>query len=298
MRKASKPKKSVKKKTLTPQVGIDIICGRAGGKHAKAAGNQAFRRLVFDRRHYYENADKRNKMMISDEVVQAMHLEGRRFLILNGSVWQELSLKQATEKTSQTFRDFRTKPTAVMAMMEGGGGSKYGGGSGGGDHSSLSASLPPTKGSSTLRKKEENVPLQFYGPPKHILFSPSKTKQTPTKEVTENHQRYPSLPPPVNEENEFRWLYTAGYTPPRNLVNTKRSSITPSPTTTTTKTPNLKKKRRRSRAVSPKTVLEQIAMEDKLATTVPENVKHITIDIEWGESLWSQYYGPTPTKLN
>ena len=91
---------------------IIILCGRCSGRHVTSEGNNYFRELVFSTRKRYAEAEKRTKGLISREIVDHILNEKKgKFLKLNTSTgrWEVLPYKKCVEKTSQTFRDFKSK---------------------------------------------------------------------------------------------------------------------------------------------------------------------------------------------
>jgi hypothetical protein len=89
----------------------DIICGRGCGRHSKAEGNLAFREMVLSMRDQYDKAERTIKAKISRRVVDHFRKDNHRFMNFDPvtKCWTELSYKKSIEKTSQTFRDIRSK---------------------------------------------------------------------------------------------------------------------------------------------------------------------------------------------
>jgi hypothetical protein len=89
----------------------DIICGRGCGRHSKAKGNLAFREMVLSMRDQYDKAERTKKANISKRVVDQFRKDKNRFMSFDPvtKCWTEMSYKKSIEKTSQTFRDIRSK---------------------------------------------------------------------------------------------------------------------------------------------------------------------------------------------
>jgi hypothetical protein len=93
----------------------DVICGRGCGRHSKAEGNRKFHELVKSMQDVYDSAPKKRKSAISKTVVDRVRSQKGRFIYKHPRTqrWAELSYKKSIEKTSQTFRDYRTKDWSV-----------------------------------------------------------------------------------------------------------------------------------------------------------------------------------------
>ena len=118
----SKKKRKASCAAVEPPREIDIVCGRGCGRFARSPGNVAYRQLVDFSRWRYEEAEKHSKLDISRRIVQDIKAQPGipRFLMENPTTraWEELSYKKSVEKTSQTFRDLRTKPMVVHTPEE------------------------------------------------------------------------------------------------------------------------------------------------------------------------------------
>ena len=92
---------------------IDIVCGRGCGHYARAPGNVSYRRLVGLSLSRYEKARKYSKVEISREIVQVIKAQQGtpRFLMENPTtkVWEEISYTKSVAKTSQAFRNARSR---------------------------------------------------------------------------------------------------------------------------------------------------------------------------------------------
>lgn len=82
----------------------DVLCGR-GGATNNHEGNRAFRSIVASHQREYLSAKKKEKAAIARRIVSIVQDNGGRFLRKNGSTWEEVSDKKATEKTSQALRE-------------------------------------------------------------------------------------------------------------------------------------------------------------------------------------------------
>jgi hypothetical protein len=92
---------------------IDIVCGRGCSRFTKAAGNVAFRRLIERSFPRYEAGNMCAREKINREIVELVKAQpgAPRFLKMNPTtrVWEELSFRKSAERTSQAFRDFRSR---------------------------------------------------------------------------------------------------------------------------------------------------------------------------------------------
>lgn len=108
-RKKSKSANTVRE----PPREIDIVCGRGCGHYARAPGNVSYRRLVGLSLSRYEKARKYSKVEISREIVQVIKAQQGtpRFLMENPTtkVWEEISYTKSVAKTSQAFRNARSR---------------------------------------------------------------------------------------------------------------------------------------------------------------------------------------------
>ena len=102
---------------------IDIVCGRGCSRFTKAPGNVAFRLLIERCFPSYEAGNMCVREIINREIVELVKAQSGapRFLKKNPTtrVWEELSLKKSAERTSQAFRDFRSKQEARQAIRDG-----------------------------------------------------------------------------------------------------------------------------------------------------------------------------------
>jgi hypothetical protein len=88
---------------------VDVLCGR-GGKVNKHPGNIIFRRVVAYNKPYYQSVHKRNRILVSQSIVQAIIKHGGRFLIMGQrgkKTWVPIDFKKAVQKTSQALREFQ-----------------------------------------------------------------------------------------------------------------------------------------------------------------------------------------------
>jgi hypothetical protein len=88
---------------------VDVLCGR-GGKVNKHPGNVIFRRVVAFNKPYYQTVHKRNRILVSQSIVQAIINHGGRFLIMGQrgkKNWVPIDFKKAVQKTSQALREFK-----------------------------------------------------------------------------------------------------------------------------------------------------------------------------------------------
>lgn len=93
----------------------DVLCGR-GGLANKHSGNRVYRRLVEAKKQLYQRlADKKDRNMLVDSIILAVHSIGARFLKYHDDTdsWYEIDYKEAFTKTSQAFRepDRKQKPS-------------------------------------------------------------------------------------------------------------------------------------------------------------------------------------------
>jgi hypothetical protein len=90
---------------------IDVLCGR-GGKVNQHPGNIIFRRVVAHNKAYYQSVHKRNRILVSQSIVQAILNYGGQFLtqIARTNVWMPVDFKKAVQKTSQALREFKREP--------------------------------------------------------------------------------------------------------------------------------------------------------------------------------------------
>lgn len=84
----------------------DVLCGR-GVTTNRHPGNESFRALVNCNKELYVSSTKKNKMMISRSIVEAVRNKPGRFLEKDAvtKLWMDIGDKKAIEKTSQALRD-------------------------------------------------------------------------------------------------------------------------------------------------------------------------------------------------
>jgi hypothetical protein len=95
--------------TVTEPKIVDVLCGR-GGKVNNHPGNVIFRRVVAFNKAYYQSVHKRNRILVSQSIVQAIINHGGRFLIMGPKgkkCWIPIDFKKAVQKTSQALREFK-----------------------------------------------------------------------------------------------------------------------------------------------------------------------------------------------
>mmetsp|Transcript_10894 Transcript_10894/g.30139 ORF Transcript_10894/g.30139 Transcript_10894/m.30139 type:complete len:594 (+) Transcript_10894:517-2298(+) len=99
----------------------DVLCGRGGGNGCSHIGNARFRELVASQREYYSTLTKKQKMILSRQIVNLIRKVGGRFLardhsngVVNGSKglsptgqhhWYDIGLPRSFEKTAQALRE-------------------------------------------------------------------------------------------------------------------------------------------------------------------------------------------------
>lgn len=93
-----------------------VLCGRGGGIN-KHVGNMIYRRIVEYNKAIYRQVPKRQRMLVSQSIVETILKEGGRFLQDQqqkgapknsggaSSVWIEISSRRAVQKTSQALRE-------------------------------------------------------------------------------------------------------------------------------------------------------------------------------------------------
>lgn len=84
----------------------DVLCGR-GGATNNHEGNRRFRAVVAEHQRDYLVARKKDKAAIARQIVKIIQNRGGRFLQKNGTtgLWEPITDKKATEKTSQALRE-------------------------------------------------------------------------------------------------------------------------------------------------------------------------------------------------
>ena len=84
---------------------VDVLCGR-GGLINKHPGNIVYRKIVDHNKPFYQSVQKRNRILVSQSIVQSILNFGGRFLINGkGNVCTEIGYKRAVQKTSQALRE-------------------------------------------------------------------------------------------------------------------------------------------------------------------------------------------------
>jgi hypothetical protein len=88
---------------------VDVLCGR-GGRTNHHTGNIQYLRMKEEIQDRYLAASKEEKTAISQELVDAIHSRGGRFLKLDerSNQWYEIDDRTARKKASQTLREMNT----------------------------------------------------------------------------------------------------------------------------------------------------------------------------------------------
>jgi hypothetical protein len=92
---------------MTGNIGSnDVLCGR-GGATNNHVGNKNFRTIVAEYQKEYLEAKKKEKAVIARRIVARVKEDGGRFLKRDDStsMWVEVPVKKAVEKTSQALRE-------------------------------------------------------------------------------------------------------------------------------------------------------------------------------------------------
>ncbi|VEU42344.1 unnamed protein product [Pseudo-nitzschia multistriata] len=84
----------------------DVLCGR-GGLTNSNIGNKRFRSVVAKYQQEYLHARKNDKKLIARRIITEIKENDGRFLQRSSdpSIWSEISMKKALEKTSQALRE-------------------------------------------------------------------------------------------------------------------------------------------------------------------------------------------------
>jgi hypothetical protein len=86
----------------------DVLCGR-GGFINKHPGNIIYRKVVEYNKATYKQVPKRDRILVSQSIVQTILNRGGRFLISEGgskqNSWKEVDFRKAVQKTSQALRE-------------------------------------------------------------------------------------------------------------------------------------------------------------------------------------------------
>jgi hypothetical protein len=87
---------------------LDVLCGR-GGKVNQHPGNMVYRKVVEYNKPFYQSVHKRNRMLVSQSIVQSILNYGGRFLTSTSKdkSWTTIEFKKAVQKTSQALREFK-----------------------------------------------------------------------------------------------------------------------------------------------------------------------------------------------
>jgi hypothetical protein len=101
---------------------LDVVMGR--GRHNKnKPGNRKVQQALEERYEEYEKADKFEKTVLAECIVNALVADGSRFLVRQGDkkngVWVEVTPEKAREKVSHDFRNLRTERKKTNAMSGG-----------------------------------------------------------------------------------------------------------------------------------------------------------------------------------
>lgn len=95
---------------------MDVLFGR-GKRTINHPGNKWFREMASRMASHYEKCSKVGKTALSNSIVEAMHMEGIRFLspVSNGSKeWIEVKGLALRRKTSQALRDSKKEKQALL----------------------------------------------------------------------------------------------------------------------------------------------------------------------------------------
>ena len=89
----------------------DVLLGRGGGVN-KHIGNIIYRRVVEYNKTVYKQVPKRQRMLVSQSIVQTILNSGGRFLqqqantaVSEAVAWKEIGFRRAVQKTSQALRE-------------------------------------------------------------------------------------------------------------------------------------------------------------------------------------------------
>lgn len=87
--------------------GIIIVLAGRGGLTNQHPGNEWYRRLVRCSRGFYKSCPKHTKLLVAKAIVQSVHNNKGRFLVLDkdNKLWHELDYKKAVDKSSQALRE-------------------------------------------------------------------------------------------------------------------------------------------------------------------------------------------------
>jgi hypothetical protein len=94
----------------------DVLCGRGGGstKH-----NRCFRELIAANKASYSTLTKKQKMLVSKQVVETIHSAGGLFLAKDPvtGLWNDIGMPRSLEKASQALREKGTNYTPNNRMV-------------------------------------------------------------------------------------------------------------------------------------------------------------------------------------
>lgn len=71
----------------------------------KHMGNIIYRRVVEYNKEIYKTVPKRQRIMVSQSIVQGVLKKNGRFLQRVNDTWQEVEFRRAVQKTSQALRE-------------------------------------------------------------------------------------------------------------------------------------------------------------------------------------------------
>lgn len=92
------------KKSVTVPGHLDVLLGR-GRRCQEHVGNMRLRNLVEDCKPVYDNATRKEKTLISQELVESIKKNANHFLKDEDVGWVEVDDQVARLKVSHTFRD-------------------------------------------------------------------------------------------------------------------------------------------------------------------------------------------------
>jgi hypothetical protein len=92
------------KKSVTVPGHLDILLGR-GRRCQEHVGNMRLRILVEDCKPVYDNASRKEKTLLSQEIVESVKKNSHHFLKDEDIGWMEVDDNVARLKVSHTFRD-------------------------------------------------------------------------------------------------------------------------------------------------------------------------------------------------
>ncbi|CAB9507563.1 expressed unknown protein [Seminavis robusta] len=94
----------------------DVLCGRGGSSNKH---NLHFRELIAANKATYVTLTKKQKMLVSRQVVETIHRAGGRFLAKDNAtgMWKDIGMSRSLEKASQALREKTTNMTASDAVV-------------------------------------------------------------------------------------------------------------------------------------------------------------------------------------